>query len=317
MTPQDAAAAEVTATSESPDAPQAVVGEAAPASSRPSIYPVGHFYSPIVDTRDVERDAAQIWDDATSMCGIDMNDASHLEVLTQWFPAYIADYPYPDHGDAHDPTGFFNLNDQFSWLDARFLYVLLRHLRPKRVIEIGSGYSSLLVADVNRRVLDGSIDFTCIEPYPREFLRRGIDGVTRLIEARVQEVPLTTFAALERGDVLFIDSSHVAKTGSDVLYLFFEVLPRLRPGVLVHVHDIFLPLEYPREWVIDQNRSWNEQYLLRALLMFSSRFRVRFGCAYAAHAHGPAVVKALARADGHGMGGGSFWIEVCDDPTAR
>ena len=99
--------------------------------------------------------------------------------------------------------------------------------------------------------------------------------------ARVQEVPLTEFEDLQSGDILFIDSSHVAKTGSDVNFLYFDVFPRLRPGVRIHIHDIFLPQDYPQEWALDENRSWNEQYVLRALLMFSSRFRVLFGSFFA------------------------------------
>lgn len=281
------------------------------ASVNAPIFPYGHYYSPIVDTAEVERQGEEIWCDTAQIPGVDMNVQRHLEILTQWFPKYIAEYPYEDSGDAADPATFFNLNDQFGWLDARLLYVLLRRIQPKRIIEVGSGFSSLLMADVNCRHFGDSIRFSCIEPFPRAFLKRGIPGITTLVEKRVQEVDLQTFDALGEGDILFIDSSHVAKTGSDVLHLFFKVLPRLRSGVIVHVHDIFLPLEYPKEWVIEQNRSWNEQYLLRALLMFSSRFRVLFGSAYAALRHPNEVVKALARPDGHGMSGGSFWIEVC------
>jgi hypothetical protein len=137
-----------------------------------------------------------------------------------------------------------------------------------------------------------------------------VPGVSRLIEQRVELVDHGEFTQLEAGDILFIDSSHVSKTGSDVNFLFFEVLPLLKPGVIVHVHDIFLPDDYPRPWVIDDNRSWNEQYVLRALLMYSTRFRVLFGCAHAATAHSEAVIRALARSDGCGMGGGSLWLQV-------
>ena len=244
------------------------------------------------------------------MHGIDFRPEKHVEILGTWFSEFISQYAYPDEGDPNDPTSFFNFNDQFSWLDARALFVFLRKLRPARVIEVGSGFSSLLIADVNERFFDGACDFVCIEPYPREFLKRGVRGVSRLIERRVEKVALSEFTRLECGDVLFIDSSHVAKTGSDVLYLFFQVLPLLKPGVVVHIHDIFLPAEYPKAWVIEQNRSWNEQYLLQALLMYSTRYRVLFGSAYAAATHAAEVVAALARADGHGMSGGSFWIEI-------
>jgi Methyltransferase domain len=274
------------------------------------IYPYGHFYSPIVDTQDVANRAGKIWQDRNDVLGIDMNAAKHLEILSEWFPQFISEYDYPDFGDPQNPVGFFSQNDQFSWLDSRALFVFLRKIRPNRFVEVGSGFSSLLVADVNSRFHNNECELICIEPYPRDFLRRGFNGLTRLIEQPVQNVAFNEFHRLEKNDVLFIDSSHVAKTGSDVVHLFLTVLPQLKSGVLIHVHDVFLPLEYPKAWVIDQNRSWNEQYLLHALLLFSSRFRVVFGSAYAAQVHGASVVKALAREDGHGMSGGSFWIEV-------
>lgn len=272
-------------------------------------YDDGHFYSPVVDTHDVEQREATIWPAAPEVLGIDFNDASHLRVLEEWFPRHLPDYDYPEVLDESADLGdFFTRNSQFSWLDCRTLFVMLRELRPRRMIEVGSGFSSLLTADVNRRFLDRSIDFTCIEPYPREFLRRGIDGVSRLLEQRVERVPLGTFEELAAGDLLFIDSSHVAKTGSDVNFLYFEVLPRLTRGVHVHIHDIFLPHEYPRDWVVGENRSWNEQYLLRALLMYSSGFDVLFGCSYAFQRFPELVVRALAHPKGHGFAGGSFWM---------
>src|SRR4030095_41590 len=114
---------------------------------------------------------------------------------------------------------------------------------------------------------------------------------------------------LDAGDVLFIDSSHVAKTGSDVNHLVFEIFPRLRRGVGLNIHDIFLPAEYPKGWVFGENRSWNEQYVIRALLMYSTMFRVLFGCYYAFFAFPDLVRNALNIAKGAGFGGGSLWIE--------
>ncbi len=126
----------------------------------------------------------------------------------------------------------------------------------------------------------------------------------------MQDVPLEHYAALDAGDLLFIDSSHVSKTGSDVNHLYFKVLPVLRPGVRVHVHDIFLPRDYPIEWAVHQNRSWNEQYVLQALLMYSNRFRVIFGCNYAWVRHPNLVIQALAHPRGIGYPGGSIYFEV-------
>ncbi|MGE4073292.1 MAG: class I SAM-dependent methyltransferase [Lysobacterales bacterium] len=272
--------------------------------------PTGHYYSPVCDPDELAARREELWPAEPPEClGIDFDDESHRQILQQWFPRFIADFDYPEHGNEdHELNSYYTQNSQFSWLDARTLFVMLRALRPKRVIEVGSGYSSLLMADVNQRFLDGAVDIRCIEPYPRDFLKRGMAGISEVIVKRVQDVPLTEFAALAANDILFIDSSHVAKTGSDVNYLFFEVLPRLQPGVIVHVHDIFLPAEYLESWAIDLNRSWNEQYLLRALLMHSTAFKPMFGCSYAWLRHPDLVAAALALPGGAGFGGGSFWI---------
>lgn len=276
-------------------------------------YPPGHFYSPVPDVQDLEARADSIWG-ATDLQtpGIDFNDASHEAILTRDFPRFMPEYTYPDDGVPDDRLeGFYSRNSEFGWLDSRALFVLLRTWRPARIIEVGSGYSSLLMADVNTRFLAGAADITCIEPYPRPFLLKTMPGITRLMHARVQEVPLSTFDALQAGDVLFIDSSHVSKTGSDVNMLLLTVLPRLRPGVRVHVHDIFLPQDYPRDWVLKLQYHWNEQYLLQALLARnSSVFRVLFGSHYA-HLRFPRLVgAALGLPSGPGYGGGSFWFEV-------
>jgi hypothetical protein len=271
-------------------------------------HPAGHFYSPVVDPDAI--DAARTWPTTPQVVGIDFDDAQHEAILRDVFPRWMPAYDYPEHLDeGSDPTRFHTQNTQFSWLDSRTLFVLLNEWRPRRIIEVGSGFSTLLAADVNRRFLDGALDITCIEPYPREFLKSGVSGVARLVEMKVQEVAISLFDELQAGDILFIDSSHVAKTGSDVNHLYFEVLPRLARGVRVHIHDIFLPHDYPRDWVITENRSWNEQYLLRALLMYNSAFRVVFGCSYAFWRFPELVRTALAHPHGHAFAGGSFWIE--------
>lgn len=270
----------------------------------------GHFYSPVVDP--AELDPERIWPENPQVLGIDFNDSAHERILREAFPRFMPEFDYPELLDESPELGeFYIRNSQFSWLDARALFVLLREWRPRRLIEVGSGFSTLLTLDVNRRFLGGECTVTCIEPYPRAFLRGLGATEARLIEDKVQNVALTEFAALEAGDILFIDSSHVAKTGSDVNFLYFEVLPRLQPGVRVHIHDIFLPHDYKREWVIDENRSWNEQYLLRALLMHNHAFRVLFGCCYADWRFPELVRAALAHPQGRSYGGGSFWIERC------
>ena len=229
-----------------------------------------------------ELDATRVWPPAPEVLGIDFDASGHERILREIFPRWMPKYDHPERaGELTPTTQFCTQNPAFSWLDARAYFVLLNEWRPRRLIKVGSGHSTLLAADVNRRFFDGGMDITCIEPYPRDFLSGGVPGVNRLVVEKVQNVALTEFASLQAGDILFIDSSHVAKTGSDVNFLYFDVLPRLASGVRVHIHDIFLPHDYPREWVVNENRSWNEQYLLRALLMHSSAFRVKFGCNYA------------------------------------
>jgi predicted O-methyltransferase YrrM len=270
-------------------------------------FPSAPFYSPIVDAAAVAARRDAIWPHRPRAEGIDFNDEGHRRVLGELFPRFIGNYDYPEHrkGDA-DEASFYTQNSQFSWLDARALFVLLRAYPPRRIVEVGAGYSTILMADVNHRFLEDRVSIRCIDPYPPAFLHklRGID----IVEHEVQGVSLDIFAALEAGDVLFIDSSHVAKTGSDVNFLYFDVLPVLNRGVRIHVHDIFLPGDYPPEWVMDENRSWNEQYVVRALLMYSTAFRVEFGSSYAFHAHLPLVRHALAHPKGHAFGGGSLWL---------
>lgn len=275
-------------------------------------HPNGHFYSPVADPAVLQSKASSIWPpQAPPVLGIDFNCQAHQMVLKSWFPRHISKYDYPEVLAEHngDEKLFYTRNSQFGWLDSRALFVFLNEIKPARMIEVGAGYSSLLSADVNHRFLHNSCKFQCIEPYPRDFLLAGVAGLSELIIQQVQDVPPGDFETLEKGDILFIDSSHVCKTGSDVNFLYFEVLPRLKSGVLIHVHDIFLPLEYPREWVLEENRSWNEQYLLRALLMYSDSFQVFFGCNYAFYQFPELVIRALALQSGAGFGGGSFWFK--------
>jgi len=270
----------------------------------------GHFYSPIVDPDELNGQQSRIWPENPRILGIDFDDAAHEHLLHETFPRHLPDYDYSEHLDESDDLAdFFTQNSQFSWLDSRSLFVLLREWKPSRFIEIGSGFSTLLTADVNLRFLGGNLHITCIEPYPRAFLRRGLPGVKHLIEDKVQNVSLSVFEELQPGDILFVDSSHVAKTGSDVNHIYFEILPRLAKGVLIHIHDMFFPHDYPKNWVLTENRSWNEEYLVRALLMYSTAFRIRFGCSYAFWRFPKLVKDALALPSGHAFGGGSLWIE--------
>ena len=151
---------------------------------------------------------------------------------------------------------FYLRNGRFQSVDALVAYCLIRHFRPRQIIEVGGGYSTLLLAMAARK--NGSTVLRSIEPYPAEFLTNGVDGLAELLTEKVENVALSYFSELEENDCLFVDTSHVVRIGGDVNYIFLEVLPRLKPGVIVHIHDIFLPFDYPQVWVIERRRFWTE-----------------------------------------------------------
>jgi predicted O-methyltransferase YrrM len=150
---------------------------------------------------------------------------------------------------------------------------MLLKFRPKRVIEIGSGFSSRLLLDVNDDIFNGAIEVTLIDPN-LDAAQLAAPKETQLLQCSVQDVNITKFDALEANDILFIDSSHVTKTGSDVNFYLFEVVPRLKAGVIIHIHDVLYPFEYPEPWILDDKRSWNEAYLIRAFLQYNSAFEI-------------------------------------------
>ena len=153
---------------------------------------------------------------------------------------------------------------------------MLRHLAPSKVIEVGSGSSSCVMLDTNRHYLNNKMSLTFIDPFPDKMpsIPQNSHGHTCLIPHRLQDVETKLFQALGENDILFIDSTHVAKVGSDVNDIFFRILPSLKSGVYIHFHDIFFPFEYPKHWVISNGRYWNEIYLLRSFLQYNSVFKI-------------------------------------------
>src|SRR5947207_5583047 len=178
---------------------EAVLGRSPPEPAGTHTFPPGHYHSPIVDPEELKKRQDAVWPGDDPFLGIDLNDELHRRVLTELFPKYIAEFDYPVEFDsAPRLTSYYVNNPQFGWLDASVLFVLLREWAPKRIIEVGSGFSSLLMADVNQRFLHGQIDITCVEPNLRDFLREEIPGIARVLERNVQDLPLEIFAELAR-----------------------------------------------------------------------------------------------------------------------
>ena len=268
----------------------------------------GHFYSPLPDIEDLELRNDEIFRTGrVSLPGIDLNEDEQLALLDRLAPL-AAEIDLPEH-----PTKgwrYHRRNDGFGDADGITLASVLRLWRPSRYVEVGSGWTSALALDINDRYLGGAMKLTFIDPYPERLLsglRPEDHDRTEIRAEPVQSVDLSAFDVLEPGDVLFIDSTHVARTGGDVVHDVFEILPRLASGVRVHFHDVFYPFEYPRDWVFE-GRAWNEIYLLRALLSYSTRYRVVLWPSMLATLHPDQLTAALPLAMPYG--GGSIWLEV-------
>ena len=210
---------------------------------------------------------------ARDLPGIDFR-VSHQIALLQQFDVSSELRRFPETRPADDASTYYYDNGWFESGDAECLYAVLRHFKPRRMIEIGSGFSTLIAAAALRenRAEDCPSVHTCIEPYSNRWLEEITD--LSVLRSRVEEVGSELFHELGSGDVLFIDSSHMIRPGGDVLFEYLQVLPSLNEGVLVHIHDIFTPYDYPRKWIAEEGRFWNEQYLVEAFLSFNTQFEI-------------------------------------------
>ncbi|HEY6474150.1 MAG TPA: class I SAM-dependent methyltransferase, partial [Acidimicrobiales bacterium] len=210
-------------------------------------WPPGHFYSPVPNMKEIQEHEARIFERPHHLTGLDLNEEAQLALLHTLAPLCDG---VTFNTERRPDRRYWTDNPSYSIGDALVLQAMLRHLRPRRYLEIGSGWSTALALDTNDQWLDGSLRITCVEPYPRDLkklLRPGDD--VEVLAVGVQEVELERFADLEAGDILFIDCSHVVKTGSDAHHLITRVLPMVPVGVYIHIHDIFWAFEYPKEWV--------------------------------------------------------------------
>jgi predicted O-methyltransferase YrrM len=240
---------------------------------------------------------------------LDFQEERQLRRLKSFSRRYRAEYArLPRRFDGR-PFQYFIDNGYFESVDGEMLYCFLRHFRPKRMIEVGAGFSTLLAAQVLRENGDGA-ELTAIDPAPKPWLLFGFDGLTRLMAERAQDVPLAEFRQLREGDVLFIDSSHRFSPGSDVDFLFLDVLPRLRQGVVIHVHDIFLPGNYPIKLIERWNPRPNEQYLVHAILAGNSGLEVLWSGSFMHLMHPRELAKAFPSYDPKRRWPGSLWLQV-------
>ena len=238
-------------------------------------YPAGHYYSTIVDNDSIKKFESIIWakEDADKINAVNLKANEQLDLILK-LNNYYAEIPFV--ADKQNGLRYYFENSFYSYTDGILLYSLIRFLKPKKIIEIGSGFSSALMLDTNELFFNNEIALTFIEPNPERLydaIKEQDKKSITIIVSEVQSVLLQKFEELNSGDILFIDSSHVVKTGSDVCFILFEILPILKKGVIIHFHDIFYPFEYLKEWVFE-GRNWNEDYFLKAFLMYNIHFEI-------------------------------------------
>jgi len=246
---------------------------------RMGLFPIrDHYYQPLFNDAHLTKPLSEV----RTLPGIDLRHKSQVSLLEELgfadeLRALHLERPPRNDLDFHFGTNWFESGD------AEFLYSMIRHLKPRRVFEVGSGHSTKIAQlALKKNATDGTTaEHVCIEPYEMPWLEQ---LAVRVIRERVEDVGLDVFGQLESSDLLFIDSSHMIRPQGDVLFEYLELLPSLASGVIVHVHDIFTPLDYPDEWVRRDIRMWNEQYLLEALLSNSERYEIVAALNYLQHA---------------------------------
>jgi len=271
-----------------------------------------HYYYPIPDFDKIRGD--EFWDSkANKIPGIELNEEYQLQLLRDEFPKYVTEYGFPlQKRDVEHASSFYFDNHMFANTDAEVYYCMIRHFKPRIIIEIGGGRSTQICHEASKR--NSEVDkiqtqMIVIDPYPnREILIPMSKDLITLIESKVEEIDLDVFQKLHENDILFIDSSHVVKSGGDVNCLFLEVIPRLNPGVIIHIHDIRIPYEVTKGFILDQGRFFTEQYLLHAFLIGNRDFEILLGT-YFMTKNFQEIVAHIFRSSGGGKyAGSSFWI---------
>jgi predicted O-methyltransferase YrrM len=267
-----------------------------------------HFYQPIPDTRELPD---RLWEGQSEMVGIECNLERQVAMLDDEWGRFLEEY----HRDVNQfalPPKEAGPAGGFGGMDGAMLFAMIRSNRPRRIVEIGSGHSTLVAIEaLKRNAADGQSPagrITAIEPYPSAFLGPALANCGDLIRVKVEDVALDTFDVLEAGDILFIDSSHTVRIGGDVIHEILEIVPRVKPVVLIHFHDIFLPRHYSKEWVKQRHLFWAEQYMLQAFLAFNREFEIVWSAGLM-HARQPDKLAGhFANFDPARQDAGSLWI---------
>jgi len=241
-----------------------------------TMWPPGHYYSPIPEEKNALQIAEQSGQNTYKLNAVNLREEAQLQMFDQLVP-FMKESIFRNEQKIEGQR-FYNKNGTYGFSDALFLESMMRFLKPKRIIEAGSGLSSALMLDVNEKYFGNRIHIEFIEPYPSRLYTVLTDADRKRVGLNIcglQTMDLSFFKKLEKDDILFIDSTHVAKSGSDLLYLFFEILPVLQSGVYIHIHDIFNNFEYlPFHYHENKGFAWNENYFLRAFLMYNQAFDV-------------------------------------------
>jgi hypothetical protein len=272
--------------------------------------PVGHFYSPFPHLPDAERHFERLHaTDFGSLPAIDLRVPQQHALLAE-LDEFAASLTFDLTEEAARGNGrrYWSDNTAYGDSDARFLTAILNRFRPARLIELGCGFSSAATLDARDRCSLPDLKLSFLDPYPElleTLLRDGDRATVGILPIGTQDVDLDLIRELGENDVLFIDSTHVSKPGSDVNRIFFEILPAVRPGVLIHLHDIFPHFEYPETWIRDQ-RGWTEQYVLRAFLQYNTAFEVLLWPNFLFSLDQPAMVARYP--DMARNCGGAFWL---------
>jgi len=254
-----------------------------------------------------------VWQRKSDLPGVDFRPDKQVQFLRNLGGKYgnECNWPAISTGNIQE---FYTENNSFSFGCAASLHTILRWYKPRKVFEIGSGNSSLIFSGaLTRNASEGyPCDYIIIDPYPSALLQHGLSCLTKIIPERVELIDASFFESLGENDILFIDSGHTVRTGSDVNFLFLDVLPRLAPGVIVHVHDIGLPYEYPEVYFTNPSfrMFWTEAYLLQAFLTFNSQYEVLLALNYIMSNERREFVQAFPNYDPskHKATSGSFWM---------